>query len=122
MKDFRRLKVWDKAHQLTLAIYKVTKKFPKEEMYGLASQMRRSSASIATNIAEGCGRNSDADFCRFLVVASGSGSELEYQLLLCRDLGYLDEKEHDALLAQLTEVKKMLNGLIHKLSSRKANS
>ena len=122
MKDFRQLKVWDKAHQLTLAIYKVTKGFPKEEMYGLASQMRRSSASIATNIAEGCGRNSDADFCRFLVVALGSGSELEYQLLLCHDLGYLDEEEYEALLAQLTEVKKMLNGFIHKLSPRKANS
>jgi four helix bundle protein len=76
MKDFRQLRVWDKAHRLTLAIYKVTKRFPKEETYGLASQMRRSSASIATNIAEGCGRNSDADFCRFLVVALGSGSEL----------------------------------------------
>ncbi len=122
MKDFRQLKVWDKAHQVTLAIYKVTKRFPKEEMYGLASQMRRSSASIATNIAEGCGRNSDADFCRFLVVAFGSGSELEYQLLLCRDLGYLNEKEHEALLAQLTEVKKMLNGFIHRLSPREANS
>jgi len=122
MKDFRRLKVWDKAHQLTLAIYKVTKRFPKEEMYGLASQMRRSSASIATNIAEGCGRNSDADFCRFLVVASGSGSELEYQLLLCRDLGYLNEKEYEALLVQLTEVKKMLNGFVHKLLPRKAIS
>jgi four helix bundle protein len=122
MKDFRQLKVWHKAHQLTLAIYKATKRFPKEEIYGLTSQMRRSSTSIATNIAEGCGRNSDADFCRFLVVALGSGSELEYQLLLCRDLGYLNENEHDALLAQLTEVKKMLNGFIHKLSPWKANS
>jgi len=122
MKDFRQLKVWEKAHRLTLAIYKVTTRFPKAEMYGLASQMRRSSASIATNIAEGCGRNSDADFCRFLVVASGSGSELEYQLLLCRDLGYLNEKEHETLLAQLTEVKKMLNGFIHKLSPREAKS
>ena len=122
MKDFRQLKVWDKAHQLTLAVYKATKRFPKEETYGLVSQMRRSSASIATNIAEGCGRNSDADFCRFLVVALGSGSELEYQLLLCHDLGYLDEEEYEALLSQLTEVKKMLNGFIHKLSPRKANS
>ena len=84
MKDFRQLKVWEKSHQLALAIYKVTKEFPKEELYGLTSQIRRASMSIPTNIAEGCGRNTDADFARFLQMAMGSASETEYQLILAR--------------------------------------
>jgi four helix bundle protein len=75
MKDFRQLKVWEKAHQLAVAVYKETKGFPKEELYGLTSQIRRSSMSIPTNIAEGCGRNTDADFARFLQIAMGSASE-----------------------------------------------
>ena len=118
MKDFRQLKVWEKAHHLTLGIYKLTKNFPKEELYGLTTQMRRSSASIAANIAEGCGRNSDADFCRFLIIALGSGSELEYQLLLSHDLGLIGDKDYDSLQSELTEVKKMLNSFIHKLSAK----
>ncbi|HRJ76165.1 MAG TPA: four helix bundle protein, partial [Anaerolineales bacterium] len=82
MKDFRQLKVWEKSHQLALAVYKVTKSFPKEELYGLTTQIRRASMSIPTNIAEGCGRNTDADFARFLQIAMGSASETEYQLIL----------------------------------------
>jgi four helix bundle protein len=85
MKDFRQLKVWEKAHQLALEVYNATKGFPKEELYGLTSQIRRSSMSIPTNIAEGCGRNTDADFARFLQMAMGSASETEYQLILARD-------------------------------------
>jgi four helix bundle protein len=86
MQNFKELKVWQKAHRLTLDVYKVTTRFPKDEMFGLTSQMRRSSASIPTNIAEGCGRDSRAELARFLSIAMGSASELEYQLILAKDL------------------------------------
>lgn len=89
MKNFRTLSVWEKTHQLTLFIYKTTSHFPKEEFYGLVSQMRRAASSIPSNIAEGCGRNSQAQFTRFLNIAFGSASELEYQILLSKDLGLL---------------------------------
>lgn len=82
MKDFRNLKVWEKSHQLTVEIYKATEKFPKHEQYGLTSQLRRASVSVAANIAEGCGRKSDADFGRFLGIAMGSVSELEYLIFI----------------------------------------
>ena len=118
MKDFRQLRVWQKAHSLTLHIYNVTKKFPKEEMYGLTRQMRRASVSIAANIAEGCGRKTDADFCRFLIVALGSGTELEYHLLLSHDLKLLTDSEYESLQQELTEIKKMLNSFIQKLSAK----
>jgi four helix bundle protein len=117
MKDFRQLKVWEKAHNLTLRIYGVTRTFPKEELYGLTSQMRRASSSIAANIAEGCGRKTDADFCRFLVVALGSATELEYHRLLSHDLKLLIDVEYDSLQQELTETKKMLNAFIKKLST-----
>ena len=87
MRGFRELKVWEKAHRLSLAIYKASSGFPKDELYGLTSQIRRSSVSIPTNIVEGCGRNGNAELARFLHIASGSASELEYHLLLARDLG-----------------------------------
>jgi|SRR5579864_4154096 len=87
MKDFRDLKVWEKAHQLTLAIYRLTATFPREERFGLTSQVRRCSASIGANIAEGCGKRGNAEFQRFLQIASGSASELDYHLLLSHDLG-----------------------------------
>jgi four helix bundle protein len=89
MKNFRELKVWGKSHQLTLAVYKATTTFPREEEYGLTSQLRRACASVPANIAEGCGRGSEADFARFLQIAMGSASELEYHLLLARDLNLL---------------------------------
>ncbi len=90
-KDFRNLKVWEKSHRLTLQMYKITRSFPKEELYGLTSQIRRASVSVPTNIAEGCGRGSDADFKRFLQIAFGSASEVEYLLLLSTDLQYVNE-------------------------------
>ena len=90
MRDFRKIKAWEKAHELTLAIYAATLSFPKDELYGLTSQMRRSASSIPTNIAEGCGRDSEADFARFLQIAIGSTTELEYQILLSRDLKLID--------------------------------
>jgi four helix bundle protein len=112
MKDFRQLKVWEKSHQLALGIYKATKEFPKEELYGLTSQIRRASMSIPTNIAEGCGRNTDADFARFLQIAMGSASETEYQLILARDLGFLPTDSYGILHTDVEEVKRMLASLL----------
>ena len=86
MKDFHDLKVWQKAHALTLTVYRITADFPRQEQYGLTSQLRRASSSIPANLAEGCGRNSDAEFIRFCTIAAGSASELEYHLLLAHDL------------------------------------
>jgi four helix bundle protein len=93
VKDFRELKVWQKAHQLTLAIYKVSAPFPHEELFGLSSQLRRSCASIAANLAEGCGRKGDAELARFCSIAMGSASELQYHLLLGKDLGLIKPKD-----------------------------
>ncbi len=112
MKDFRQLKVWEKSHQLALAIYKATKEFPKEELYGLTSQIRRSSMSIPTNISEGCGRNTDADFARFLQIAMGSASETEYQLILAHDLEFLSNENYEGLHNDVEEVKRMLASLL----------
>lgn len=119
MKDFRQLKVWEKSHQVALAIYRATKEFPKEELYGLTSQIRRSSMSIPTNIAEGCGRNTDADFARFLQMAMGSASETEYQLLLSHDLGFLNNEQYDKLNIDVTEVKRMLASLLKTLRAER---
>ena len=115
MQDFKKLKVWQMAHQLTLELYKSTLSFPREELYGLTSQSRRSAGSIPTNIAEGCGRGSRPDFCRFLRIASGSSCELEYQLLLARDLGYLPVADCDRLNGQLIQVRRMLASLISRV-------
>ena len=115
MKDFRQLTVWGKAHQLALAIYKATKEFPKEELYGLTSQIRRASMSIPTNIAEGCGRNTDADFARFLQMAMGSASETEYQLILARDLEFISNENYERLHNDVEEVKRMLASLLKTL-------
>jgi len=93
MTDFRNLKVWEKAHLLTLALYKVTASFPRDETYGLASQIRRASSSIPSNIAEGCGREGDPELARFCIIARGSATELEYQLLLARDLNWIQPSD-----------------------------
>src|SRR5438477_5915237 len=97
MKDFRNLKVWQKAHELTLATYKATVCFPREELYGLVSQIRRCCASIPANIAEGCGRRGNPEFHRFLQIASGSASELDYHLLLAHELVFLSDSEYASL-------------------------
>src|SRR5579864_677410 len=115
MQDFRKLKVWDKAHALTLDVYKASKSFPREEMYGLTSQMRRASASIAANIAEGSCRKGDAEFARFLQMAAGSASEVEYHLLLSRDLELLQNADFQRLTSEVVEVKRMLASLMQKL-------
>ena len=115
MQNFRNLKVWEKAHALTLEIYKSSKTFPRDEMYGLTSQMRRASASIGANIAEGSCRRGDIDFARFLQMAAGSASELEYHLLLARDLDLLKIADYQRLSVEAVEVKRMLASLMQKL-------
>jgi len=115
MQDFKKLKVWEKGHQLTLAAYKITATFPKAELYGLTSQIRRSAASIPANISEGCGRSGSAELARFLQIAMGSASELEYHLLLAHDLEYVSTSEYESLAGMVVEVKRMLTSLIKKL-------
>jgi four helix bundle protein len=115
VKDFRELKVWQKAHQLTLAVYRTTAAFPREELYGLTSQLRRAGSSIAANLAEGCGRNGDMEFARFCSMAMGSASELEYHLLLAKDLKLIKPVDYQELNQQATELKRMLTALMQKL-------
>jgi four helix bundle protein len=119
LRDFRELKVWEKAHQLTLSVYKATKIFPKEELYGLTSQIRRACASIPANIAEGCGRKGEAELARFLQIAMGSASELEYHLLLAHDLNLLQAKDYESLANDVTEIKRMLTSFIQKLNAER---
>src|SRR5258706_12607521 len=102
MRNYKDLQVWEKAHKLTLAVYKITVVFPKDERYGLTSQVRRASASIAANLAEGCGRRSDGEMARFVQIAMGSGAELSYHFLLARDLGLMQSTEYEALNADVS--------------------
>ncbi|MBI4654993.1 MAG: four helix bundle protein [Nitrospirae bacterium] len=118
MKDFRELKVWERGHKLTLKIYKITSGFPREEMYGLTSQIRRACASIPTNISEGCGRSRDTELARFIEIAIGSASELEYLLLLCCDLELINKQDFKLLMAEIVEVKKMLISFFKKLRAK----
>jgi four helix bundle protein len=115
MQDYRELNVWKKAHQLTLEVYRVTGGFPQDERFGLTNQMRRASVSIGSNISEGCGRASSPDLAHFLQMAMGSTSEIDYQLLLARDLGYLPAEDYSPLSASAAEVMKMLAALIKKV-------
>ena len=115
MKDFRDLLVWRKSHALTLASYRATEQFPKHELYGLTSQIRRSAASIAANIAEGCGKRGNGEFQRFLGVASGSAGELEYHFLLASDLALISADRYALLNRSVQEVKRMLAALISKV-------
>jgi len=117
MKDFKKIKIWQKAHYLILDIYKITQRFPKEELYGLTSQIRRGASSIPANIAEGCGRSGDAELARFLQIAMGSASELEYHLLLAHDLELLTSQSFQTLSNDVTEVKRMLASFIKKLKA-----
>jgi four helix bundle protein len=115
MEDFKNFRVWTKAHELTLAVYRKTRAFPKEEMYGLTSQLRRASASVGANIAEGCGRRSDAELRRFVQIAGGSANEVEYHLLLAKDLDFLTAEEHKDLEAKVLEIQRMLASLVQSL-------
>ena len=118
MKDFRSLKVWEKAHTLTLATYRSTDQFPKYELYSLTNQIQRAAVSIPANIAEGCGKDSDAELKRYFLIAMGSSSELEYLLLLASDLGYLPANTYQPMQTELIETRKMLNAFIQKLKTK----
>ncbi len=122
MKNFRDLIVWNKAHALTLEIYKVTDHFPRREMFGVTSQLRRASSSIAANIAEACGRVAKGDFSRFLSNAMGSASEVEYFLVLCRDLKLLTPEVHQRCNHDIVEVKRMLAALITKVEMERRSN
>ena len=115
MKDFKELKVWSKAHELTVDVYSLTRAFPRDEIYGLTSQLRRSAASIAANIVEGCGRRSDGELARFLQIARGSASETEYHLLLAKDLGILSDQDYRSTKERVFEVERMLTALAQKV-------
>ena len=115
MRNFLNLKIWKRSHQLTLKIYKITKYFPKEELFGLTGQMRRSSSSIPTNIAEGCGRNSNPQLANFLQIATGSCSELQYQIILSKDLSYINEQVFSELHTDAVDIRKMIFGYWDKL-------
>ena len=116
MKDYKKYLVWQKSHQLTLDVYKLSAKYPREETFNLVSQIKRSSSSIATNIAEGCGRKSDKDFSRFLYISFGSANELEYQMLLSKDLDFISAEDYEKIQLQTEEIKKMLSALIKTLN------
>jgi four helix bundle protein len=120
MKDFRDLKVWERAHRLTLVVYKATGVFPREELFGLTSQMRRCSASIGANIAEGCGKRGNNEFQRFLQIASGSASELDYHLLLARDLHFLPDADYRRITSELSQLRRMLTSLLQKVDHERA--
>jgi len=122
MRNFKELHVWSKAHTLTLAVYAATATFPREELFGLTGQTRRAAASVPANIAEGCGRGSNAELARFLQTAAGSASELEYHLLLARDLDLLDTAAYDPLAVQVVEVKRMLTTFVQKLNAYRESS
>ncbi|MGA8539098.1 MAG: four helix bundle protein [Terriglobales bacterium] len=115
MEDFKELRVWSKAHELTMLVYRLTRAFPRDEIYGLTSQIRRSAASIGANIAEGCGRHSDGEMARFLQIARGSASETEYHLLLAKDLGFLQEGDFQAAEQAVVAVQRMLTALVQKV-------
>jgi len=120
MQDYRQLKVWQKSHSLVLRIYSATATFPEPERYGLTSQMRRAAASVAANIAEGCGRAGQAELRQFLYTSVGSASELEYFLLLARDLRFLTEKQQEVLDTSVREIKRMLTGLIQRVEQQQS--
>ena len=115
MRDFRKYDIWKLSHQLTLEIYKITNHFPSNESYGITSQLRRASSSIPTNISEGCGRTSDADFNRFLTIALGSASETEYLIVLSKDLNYIDEETFEKLNSEVNYIKQKTYSLKQKL-------
>lgn len=117
MRDFKQLKVWHKAHHLALDIYRYSAEFPTAERFGLIAHLRKTATSIASNIAEGCGRQGDRELARFLSIAAGSASEAEYQLLLAKDLGYLPPDVYSQLDMKVNEVKRMLNSFIATLTA-----
>lgn len=117
MVDYKNYKVWQRSHKLVLSIYSVTKKLPKTEQFGLISQMNRAAVSIPTNIAEGCGRETQKELIRFLYISSGSAHELDYLLLVSKELGFLAIEKADNLIQEIDEIKKMLAALIRSIQN-----
>ncbi|MFN8253566.1 MAG: four helix bundle protein [Ferruginibacter sp.] len=115
MQNYKDLKVWEKAHLFAVKIYQLTEHFPKTETYGITNQLRRAAASIPSNIAEGCGKNTKPDFASFLNISLGSSNESEYFLLLAKDLNYLAVENYELLAKDINEIKAMLIGLISKV-------
>lgn len=115
MRNFRDIKAWQKAHDLVLDVYKITRDFPKEEIYGLTSQIRRAAVSITSNISEGACRGGEKEMRYFMTLSMGSASEVEYQLLLGHDLGYISDSVYNELNIKIVEIKKMLTGYIKTL-------
>lgn len=118
MKDYRNYTVWKKSHALVLEIYRITRSFPTEEKFNLVSQINRAALSIPTNIVEGCGRETEKEFVRFLHISSGSAFELEYLIIVSKDLNIIDSIVSDRILSEIDEIKKMLFALIHKIKSK----
>ena len=118
MQNYKDLKVWEKSHQLTLKVYQLTLSFPKEELYGLTSQLRRAASSIPANIAEGCGKNSQNEFAHFLHISLGSANETEYFLILAKDLQCLDQSNFEQLFDNINEIKAMLISLVNKVRNK----
>ena len=116
MRDFRKYNVWQESHLFTLEIYQVTKDFPKEELFGLTSQLRRATSSIPTNFAEGCGSNSEKEFGRYLNIAIASCSEVEYLLLLTFDLKYFHTEKYQSLEGKIIQIRKQIYSLKQKLN------
>ncbi|MFA7468876.1 MAG: four helix bundle protein [Desulfotomaculaceae bacterium] len=122
MQDFKKLNVWNKSHLLAINIYRATSSFPKSELYGLTSQIRSACVSVPANIAEGCGRDSNADFGHFLQISLGSAHEVQYYILLAHDLKLLNDNDYDNLDSQINEIKRMLITLIKTVKSEKVYS
>jgi len=118
MRDFRKYEVWQISHSLVLEIYSQTINFPKTEQYGIVSQLNRASVSIPTNISEGCGRNSDAEFHRFVQISLGLAHEVEYLLQLSFDLKFIDSENYQSLDAKINLIKQKLYHLAQKLNSK----
>jgi four helix bundle protein len=115
MRDHTKLRAFELADEVALLVYQVTAGFPKEELYGLTSQMRRAAVSVPSNIVEGCARDSQTEYLRFLTIAFGSLRELSYQLGLSKRLGFMDKEESSLLESKIVETEKVLNGLIRSL-------
>ena len=123
MQDYHRLAMWQRSHQLTLDIYKITQaQFPKEELFGQTNQIRRAAASIPTNIAEGCGRNSRAELAQFLNIAAGSASEVEYEILLAKDTGYITIEQYNFLAKEVSEIRSMIKKYMSHLREKNLNA
>lgn len=118
MRNYRELEVWEKSHKLTLELYALSRRFPKEAVYGLTSQLRRAAVSIGANLAEGWGRRTSAELARFVRIAMGSASELDYHLLLCRDFEFISNEQYDRTVRELVRIRKMLSSLLTSIEAQ----